>query len=142
MLWFVFNTVIISSVLISERFIENKPPIQVFWPFTPSNTYKISNQDLNMDSLKFTAIFIILIGAISQLFIWCLQEEFTYTDDANPSSRRYKGWHYVETDSDCRWHKYEYDQDLRTGVQGRAKQIIYQLFNIWENFGDQDMKDT
>ena len=137
MMWFVFNTVIISSVLVTEHLMENKKEIQVFWPFTPSHTYKISNEDLNMFNLRWISLAIILCGAIAQILnTECFM--VAYTDDDNYSSRRYKGWHYVETDPDGRWLKYEYNQDLHTSVRGRCKEMIFPFVIIWENLGDKD----
>ena len=137
MMWFVFNTVIISSVLLTEHLMENKKEIQVFWPFTPSHTYKISNEDLNMFNLRWISLAIILCGAIAQILnTECFM--VAYTDDDNYSSRRYKGWHYVETDPDGRWLKYEYNQDLHTSVRGRCKEMIFPFVIIWENLGDKD----
>ena len=136
-MWFVFNTVIISSVLLTEHLMENKKEIQVFWPFTPSHTYKISDEDLNMFNLRWISLAIILCGAIAQILnTECFM--VAYTDDDNYSSRRYKGWHYVETDPDGRWLKYEYNQDLHTSVRGRCKEMIFPFVIIWENLGDKD----
>ena len=157
--WFLFNTIILSSVWVTSVYIDPKTPIQVFWPFTPYDNYTFTENKV-FKVIHIVAPVIIICGVISQIIIWFFEErpihlkdivnnriiyktqDSTQTDTvdaAAPSPRRYEGWRFVETDTSGRWHKHVYDHNLDAGVQGKFNQIIYPLLNIWESFGDKNI---
>jgi len=73
LVWFLFNTIIISTLWIVSRYSSQDTKIQLFWPFTPNTTYTFSENKV-FGVLNIVAPIILIIGAISQIIILCFED--------------------------------------------------------------------
>ena len=71
--WFLFNTIIISTLWIVSTYSSPDTQIPLFWPFTPNDTYTFGDNKV-FKVLHIIAPIIIIIGTISQIIILCFEE--------------------------------------------------------------------
>ena len=155
---------VVSNTEIQKLYPILNTKIQAFWPFTPEITYSLEEIKV-FKHLQIIVPVIISIGVLSQIWIWKFEERSIsqiihwenrktikeLTDhleaiDQEEAPKAYEGWTYVDSE-DCqgqnskeKWHKYEYSNSYieKAGAQSKFLQIVFPLFNIWENFGDKN----
>ena len=143
-IWFTFNTAILSSIWISCRHFQNHE-WQLFWPFTPGNTFQWKDEKI-YKLINIVVPLIISVGVLLMALV--IYEEFDgLTMEREPlrvspeSLPTYPGWKHIDC-SECPgdgWHKYSADKWLDDGVQGIINQVLYWSVNNWESCTDKGL---
>ena len=71
--WFLFNSIIITTLWIVSSYSSEDTQIPLFWPFTPDNTYTFKDNKV-FRVLNYVAPIILIVGLISQIILWCFEE--------------------------------------------------------------------
>ena len=143
-IWFVFNTTILSGIWISCRHFQSHE-WQLFWPFTPGNTYRWKDEKI-FKLIDIVVPLMISVGVLLMVLV-IYEESDGLTTEREPlrvspdSLPIYPGWRHSDC-SDCPedgWHRYSVDKGLDDGVEGIVNQIFYWLVSIWESFSDKSL---